>query len=79
VGTASSMSNSEEETSQDRGDVDDEQLPEDLKPSEDNPLAGGLDEGESVDDLLEGGKKAEQMEEEEAEEDDEEEGDASDT
>jgi hypothetical protein len=65
------MSNSEEETSQDRGDVGDEQLPEDLKPSEDNPLAGGLDEGEAVDDLLESGKKAEQMEDDE--------GDASDT
>lgn len=52
------MSNSEEQTTADLG-INDEKLPEDLQPGEDNPLAGGLDDGETVDDLLEGGKKAE--------------------
>jgi hypothetical protein len=56
------MSNSEEETGPNRGDIDDEQLPQDLQPGEDNPLAEGLDEGETVDDLLESGKHAEQDE-----------------
>ena len=50
------MSNSEEET--DTG-IADEQLPDDLVPSEDNPLAVGLDDGESAGDLLEEGKDAE--------------------
>ena len=49
------MSNSEEETS----GISDEQLPEDLVPSEDNPLAEGLEDGESAGDLLEEGKDAE--------------------
>ena len=40
--------------------IPDESLPEDLRPSEDNPLAEGLEPGESVDELLTGGKKAEQ-------------------
>ena len=39
--------------------IDDEQLPEDLQPEE-NPLAGGLDAGETVDDLMTGGKQAEE-------------------
>jgi hypothetical protein len=56
------MSNSEEETSEDLG-IDDEQLPDDLQPSEDNPLAEGLDAGETVDDLLDGGKTAEESSE----------------
>lgn len=43
--------------------IDDEQLPEDLQPGEDNPLAEGLDDGETVDDLMTGGKDAEQLEE----------------
>jgi hypothetical protein len=55
------MSNSEDETSTDRLGIDDEQLPEDLQPGEDNPLAEGLDDGETVDDLLDGGKRADQM------------------
>ena len=50
------MSNSEEET--EKG-ITDEQLPDDLVPSEDNPLAEGLDDGESAGDLLEEGKDAE--------------------
>jgi hypothetical protein len=48
------MSNSEEETG-----ISDEQLPDDLQPGEDNPLAEGLDAGESAGDLLEEGKDAE--------------------
>jgi len=47
------MSNSE--TEPDTG-IDDEQLPDDLQPSEDNPLADGLEEDERVDDLLAEGK-----------------------
>ncbi len=57
------MSNSEEENSTDQDadlGIDDEQLPDDLQPGEDNPLAEGLDDGETVDDLLDGGKTAEQ-------------------
>jgi hypothetical protein len=49
------MSNSEEETG-----ISDEQLPDDLQPGEDNPLAEGLEAGESAGDLLEDGKDAEQ-------------------
>jgi hypothetical protein len=41
--------------------VSDDKLPEDLQPGEDNPLAGGLDDNETVDDLLDGGKDAEQL------------------
>lgn len=54
------MSNSESE--QETG-IRDDQLPEDLQPDEDNPLAEGLDEDERVDDLLEEGKGAEQEKE----------------
>ncbi|MDQ4051476.1 MAG: hypothetical protein M3237_02105 [Actinomycetota bacterium] len=56
------MSNPEEESSAETEGIADEKLPEDLQPSEDNPLAEGLEEGETVDDLLEGGKTAEQGE-----------------
>jgi len=52
------MSNSEEETG-----ISDDQLPDDLVPSEDNPLAEGLEDGESAGDLLEEGKDAEGDEE----------------
>jgi len=48
------MSNSEEELG-----ITDEQLPEDLQPGEDNPLAEGLDDGETAGDLLKEGKDAE--------------------
>lgn len=40
--------------------VSDDNLPDDLVPGEDNPLAEGLPAGESVDDLLADGKPAEQ-------------------
>lgn len=40
--------------------IGDDQLPEDLQPGEDNPLAEGLDDGETVDDLLTDGKSAEE-------------------
>ncbi len=51
------MSESENETTPEA--IGDEQLPEDLRP-DDNPLAGGLEPGETVDDLLTGGKGADQ-------------------
>ncbi len=53
---------SENESEQDETGISDEQLPDDLVPDEDNPLAEGLDDGETVDDLLDGGKGAEQDE-----------------
>jgi len=52
------MSNSEEEST----GISDEQLPDDLVPSDDNPLAEGLHDGESAGDLLEEGKDAEEAE-----------------
>jgi hypothetical protein len=55
------MSNSEEEP---ETGITDEQLPDDLVPSEDNPLAEGLDDGETAGDLLEEGKDAEDHERE---------------
>ncbi|QCW50605.1 hypothetical protein FE634_09595 [Nocardioides dongxiaopingii] len=55
------MSESENESAPEG--ISDEQLPADLVPGDDNPLAGGLDDGETVDDLLTGGKTAEQPEE----------------
>jgi hypothetical protein len=53
------MSNSEGEKEPGIGD---EQLPDDLQPSEDNPLAEGLEEDERVDDLRGEGKGAEEEE-----------------
>ena len=53
---------SERESEQDETGISDDQLPDDLTPDEDNPLAEGLDDGETVDDLLDGGKDAEQSE-----------------
>jgi hypothetical protein len=41
--------------------IDDEQLPEDLRP-DDNPLAAGLEPGETVEGLLTDGKGDEQDE-----------------
>lgn len=38
--------------------IDDELLPEDLQPGDDNPLAEGLEPGETVGDLLADGKPA---------------------
>jgi len=46
--------------------IGDDQLPEDLVPSEDNPLAEGLDDGESPGDLLHDGRPADQDEGHEA-------------
>ena len=48
--------------------ITDEQLPDDLTPSEDNPLAEGLDDGETAGDLLEDGKGDEGDEADDAEE-----------
>jgi hypothetical protein len=63
---------SSEET--DGSGIGDEQLPEDLKPDEDNPLAEGLDAGETAGDLdpgelLDDGKPADQWDDEESAED----------
>ena len=67
------MTNSSDEGSEARGHgIDDEQLPDDLRPSEDNPLAEGLDDAETAGDLepgelLEEGKPADQWDDEELE------------
>jgi hypothetical protein len=50
---------SDESAGSDDLGITDDQLPEDLQPDE-NPLAEGLDPGESAGDLLEDGKAAEQ-------------------
>ena len=42
--------------------ISDDQLPEDLVPSEDNPLAEGLEDRETVEGLLDGGKSADESE-----------------
>ncbi len=42
--------------------ISDDQLPEDLVPGEENPLAEGLEAGERVDGLLESGKPVERSE-----------------
>lgn len=60
------MTNSEREP--DTG-IEDEQLPDDLQPSEDNPLAEGLEERETAGELLEEGKHAEQDEGDESDQD----------
>jgi len=43
--------------------ISDDQLPQDLVPSEDNPLAEGLPDGETVGDLLTEGKPGDNAEE----------------
>ncbi len=54
---------SDETSSQDSEiGISDDALPEDLVPGEENPLAEGLGDGESVDDLLEDGKPANESE-----------------
>lgn len=60
-------SHDESDRSEDLG-ITDDQLPEDLQADE-NPLAEGLDPGESAGDLLEEGKPAEQDPEQDAERD----------
>jgi hypothetical protein len=62
------MSNKSEEP-EGKG-ISDEELPEDLRPSEDNPLAEGLDDAETAGDLgpgglLDEGKKPDQWDDEE--------------
>ena len=64
-------SSNESDRSEDMG-ITDDQLPEDLQ-AEENPLAEGLDPGESAGDLLEDGKPAEQ----DAERDEQDSGDES--
>jgi hypothetical protein len=60
------MSESEPET----GGIRDEDLPEDLQPSEENPLAEPLEEDVDRDDLdMEGGRTPEEPEEPEGSED----------
>jgi hypothetical protein len=64
------MSNSSEE--QEGRGISDEELPEDLRPSEDNPLAEPLDDAETAGDLepgglLDEGKKPDQWDDEELE------------
>ncbi|GAB2628022.1 hypothetical protein GCM10027270_14300 [Nocardioides ginkgobilobae] len=51
---------SESESKQTTSAIPDEQLPPDLVPGEDNPLAEGLPDGEGSE-LLEGGKTADEM------------------
>jgi hypothetical protein len=46
------------ESSEERAGIADEQLPPDLVPGDDNPLAEPLEEGEDAGDLLEEGKRA---------------------
>jgi hypothetical protein len=53
------MSESESETTAPEA-IGDEQLPEDLQPGEDNPLAEGLEPGDDAGDLLNDGKQAEE-------------------
>ena len=60
-------SSDESDQSEDLG-ISDDQLPEDLQPEE-NPLAEGLDPGESAGDLLEDGKPAEQDSEQDEQQD----------
>ncbi|MBF4163378.1 hypothetical protein [Nocardioides acrostichi] len=49
-----------EHTDEKRHGISDEQLPEDLVPGDDNPLAEGLPAGEGAE-LLEDGKVADEM------------------
>lgn len=51
---------SESEREQTTSGIPDEQLPPDLVPGEDNPLAEGLPDGEGAE-LLEDGKTADEM------------------
>lgn len=50
--------------------ISDDKLPEDLQPSEDNPLAEPLDEDVDVEDLeMDGGKTPEQSDDEDSSDD----------
>lgn len=55
-----SESEPEKQSEQATSAIPDEQLPPDLVPGEDNPLAEGLPDGEGSE-LLEGGKTADEM------------------
>ena len=59
------MSENQPETETTTG-ISDDQLPPDLVPGEDNPLAEGLPDGEGSE-VLEGGKLADEMEDTDAE------------
>jgi hypothetical protein len=66
------MTNSEsEKTDEQTEGISDDQLPEDLRPSEDNPLAEPLSEDDAPDDLadleMDGGKTAEEWDDEQLE------------
>ena len=51
--------------------ISDDKLPEDLQPSEDNPLAEPLDEDVDVEDLeMDGGKTPEESDDEDSSDDD---------
>ena len=68
IGVPVGMTNSSDEQDSGRG-IADEDLPEDLQPGEDNPLADGLDDAETAGDiapgeLLEEGKKPDQWDDE---------------
>lgn len=58
-----------EDAGRDATGIGDEQLPEDLQPGEDNPLAEGLEPGETAGDLLEEGKHTDQEQDRETDED----------
>ena len=65
------MTNSSDEQDSGRG-IGDEDLPEDLQPGDDNPLAGGLDDAETAGglkpgELLQEGKPADQWDDEQLE------------
>ena len=61
-------SSTEDKPQADDAGITDDQLPEDLRPSEENPLAQPLDEDDAPDDLdMYGGKPAEQWADEELE------------
>jgi hypothetical protein len=61
-------SSTEDQPQADDAGITDELLPEDLRPSEENPLAQPLDDEEALDDLdVHGGKPAEQWDDEQLE------------
>ena len=62
--------NKDEEKDNSGVGISDDQLPEDLVPSEDNPLAEGLPDGETVDDdLLAEEKRADDADDEQSDDD----------
>ena len=70
AGYRSAMSESKNESKDDSGvGISDDQLPEDLVPSEDNPLAEGLPDGERVDDHLTESKRAGSAEDKQSDDD----------